>query len=454
MDKFLNDFKNRVNKAREPDFNPSDWESFKAHKNAARPLNKPNTNSYWSKLRSAITIAASLLLISLYAYSIYQAQITKSNESQRVTEIAVKGRDTYLTKEKSNENEIKESEPSGGTEAFQTGKTDTNFEVTDQELMAIQKISKEEKSSDISTIIAEKENDQELVSESKFVSEAPKSKPGSQVHLYNDQKDKQEIHHDKIIELSTIDDLNDNAKKSDESFIKVADQSLSFISLKPALIQYNSEMLTIPHDIDLPSKNLQTPGFKRFHITGAAVFTKAFKDRIGASDIYGSRFAGSYYLTERLRFGINFSNSRYSRTMQSKDKAKYPALDDIKPRNVDEQIEELTVNASIIKTGLDLNYDFLSFGSLKNSFGLGFQTDISNHFSVRMRVRDRQGQQMFQNQKHKIIRLNRYYLSPSYNVEFALWKNISVFGRIQYDISVSEYRERYLNIDIGTSLRI
>jgi hypothetical protein len=140
--------------------------------------------------------------------------------------------------------------------------------------------------------------------------------------------------------------------------------------------------------------------------------------------------------------------------LNSKEKEKYPALDAIKPREVGEKIEDLTINTSIINTGFDINYDFLSLGRLKSSFGLGIQTDISNDFAVRMRVRDQQGKQNFQNQKHKIVRQNRYYLSPNYNLEYSVGNNLSLFGRVQYDISLSEYREKYLNIGIGTAISI
>jgi len=214
-------------------------------------------------------------------------------------------------------------------------------------------------------------------------------------------------------------------------------------------IQHFQESYELKESFAILNVESYTPGKRHFQIGGAVHFIVPVEDRIGASFHTGKRVFGSYQITDRLSIGINWSQSAYTRTIP--DKKMYPSLDEINPRSTEDQLEELTVDASFNKAGLYIHYDILRFNKLTNKIGFGIQRDISAKFDFKMHVRDPMGAPKIQHQNKNIIPKSRYFISPQYQLSYAVVDHVNVFANAQYDISLSPIREKYLSVDVGAA---
>lgn len=451
MDKFLNEFRDKVNKAREPDFIQSDWENFISYKKTVLSKQQTTGNAILARYVDFASLAISLILIFIFSWFIF---FNYSPNSYKTS-------DTSKSRNTENKNILIPEDP-----AFED-KTSTELlaDIEAQNNLDLQR----------------KDLDQEQNQKNNFQITKPQTDSGNSMQIINIDSNTNEIAEksafakDQKSIITTPEkissDISNSHNRSDFSTIEL------YGSLEDIEINYSEKLSLIKNNTAyyLPASKLYIqydrfpalqPVFTemiipeqihaahhRIQIYGGATFTKAINDRIGASSINGSKLGINYFITDRFRIGLFYANSSYTKTIDSKDKDKYTVLAEIKPRAEGEILEELTVNASLRRTGIGLYYTIYQTGRFSNSLGLDFQRDISSNFAFRLRVRDGNGRQQFQNQKHNIINKSRYFISPNYYAEYRILNNASIFGKLQYDFSLSEFNEKYLNFDLGAAVQ-
>jgi len=444
MDNFLHSFKNKVNQAEEHDALHHDWENFKAFRKAAGAKKQASGQNDLNKKRITAVAAIFILGISLFAYFVLPKNQTKP-------EIAI------------NKTENKEQEGLINTEhEILTDVSDhsdgENFTASQDKMMEKTSISPDwdlRQQSATKTPLSQpketaanfdrKTGDLSAISgqtQSLLLSESIQKKEEFAVTKDPQGTDISGLNHGKRVELANTDFGNlpgENIVLADIPMLKLNNRSFSIKNPVNAFV--------LPASFLVFSSEKSRPVRTGFQISGAARFTYAIKDRIDATFYQGKHLAASYYLTDKLSLGINWTNSRYSLTIP--DKELYPVLEDINPRSVSDTLEELTVNASLTKLGLELNYELLNYTKVKSSLGIGVSRDISTKHDFRMKVRDRYGKPEFQHQNKNIIAKSRVFVSPSVRVAYNAYDRLWVYGKAQYDISLSKYQEKYLGFDLG-----
>lgn len=444
MDNFLHSFKNKINQAEEPDAHQRDWESFKAFRQAAKSKRQFSILNGLNKKRIGAIAAIFFLGISLFAYfalpkkqskpeiSMNQAEHRKLEElklADKKIEATIPDHSNWKTL---TDNGVKVIDNTNNVTTGNSGHTSTTktplaqakkmLANLDQKPTGLSKVSGQSQGYFFSGNLQKNE---ELTND-KYTDEAIISGPNE----------------GKIVEWANA----DNGNLSDQNISLTYTQIQKLNTRQIAVINLQNTF-TLP--IYMPDVSTEKPGLprQRFQISGAARFNYAIKDRIDASFYLGKHLAASYYMTDKLSFGINWTNSKYTLTIPNKDQ--YPVLEDINPRSVSDTLEELTVNASMTKLGLELNYELLNYTKIKSGLGLGISRDISTKHDFRMKVRDRNGKPELQHQNKNIIAKSRVFISPALHVAYNAYDNFWVYGKAQYDISLSKYQEKYLAFDLG-----
>ena len=101
------------------------------------------------------------------------------------------------------------------------------------------------------------------------------------------------------------------------------------------------------------------------------------------------------------------------------------------------------------KIGIEANYDVLTYKKFIGSLGLGFKHDISNNYNFRLKVREKDGMQYFEEQEQKFIVKNRNYLVPKLIIEYQLLDNFRLKSLVEYEASISDLSEKYLSLEAG-----
>ncbi len=450
MDNFLRDFKEKVNRAKKPEVQPSDWELFKAYRSGESVKQKPVIPKRIPK-RIIGGVAATLLIgISLFAYFTFPDKtgendltIEGKNMQNRNTQYELYGSDEnqgsealVLENNEVNKKELslnthtKNNEKIGHVENSKRSSNKVGLQSNQKNAnISILNVYNTPHSDLTNTDLAQKENflenQQKALEETDFVNSGLSIKnPGNNQFTGYENDGITELSDFSRLEIEELQRKNYSIEQNQESF----DLNGSF-----ALNQVESETLVKNH----------------FQIGGAIHFIVPVEDRIGATFHSGKRIFGSYQINDKLSFGINWSQSAYTRTIP--DKKMYPSLDEINPRSTEDQLEELTVNASFNKAGLYIHYDILRLGKLINKIGFGIQRDISSKFDFKMHVRDPLGAPKIQHQNKNIIPKSRYFITPQYQLSYAIADHVNMYADAQYDISLAPGRERYLSFDVGAA---
>ncbi|MGE5354678.1 MAG: hypothetical protein ACM3PT_00425 [Deltaproteobacteria bacterium] len=184
-----------------------------------------------------------------------------------------------------------------------------------------------------------------------------------------------------------------------------------------------------------------------FIVSGTVGFVKPFKDQFDRKKLSAKNLSVNYYLLKKLRLGINYGVSSDISKIERKEK--YPRLNDVKPHHPDVKLEELTMKTLHKKIGIEANYDVLTYKRFIGSLGLGFKHDISNNYNFRLKVKEKDGMQYFEEQEQKFIEKNRNYLVPKLSIEYQVLDNIRLKSLVEYEASISDLSEKYLSLEAG-----
>ncbi len=447
MDNFLREFRDKVEQVGIPDAQPSDWESFKDFREGKGVRKNPVLSKKIPKKLIAGIAAAMMIGISLWAY--FTSPHISGRKDIAVEATENKGSTTTTGQKMSGSGSSEEAK--SAEDLFDMGQMEPgSVEINETKTLA-ESVSDPMFQRDI-----HKESGRKVIG--REGNTPAKTEKRSDVEVAKpDWKTEQDLQ----IELASgwknsgalpeVQDIKQSMENQPEwvengSYGKVWIDRLPGSGLS---LFHHRQNIALSNAFSVLANSSAASVQPRIRAGGSVHFIVPIEDRIGATFHSGYRIFADYAISGRFRVGFNWSKSAYTRTIP--DKKLYPSLEEINPRSTDEQLEELTVDASLTKAGVFVSYDLLRFGGLKNNIGLGIQRDLSAKFEFKMQVRDKMGAQHIQHQKKNIIPRSRYFISPQYQVSYTIGDQVNLFADAQYDISLAPGRERYLSFDVGAA---
>lgn len=446
MDRFLLNFKSKIESLKKHEMSEDDWHSFLEYKK----IHSINSNPEFygnRKFRLAFTGAASLIAISLFAlffenhYDFFGKKLASDNRetTQKDTESFYSGNlsDTSVTEsfnisiEKkmgynpkitniSENKKIADSKSFPGTESEEFIKQNSNTF----------KNSSDKGKRNISSLLTQQKTI-ELKKDNRFqTSENPVYADIKNLGEYTDLKNY--INNDDNKNTKNIASTNDLEKLKLKKF-EITKEITNSIS-----------DTTIIYIIENHKNAIRKP---RFIIGGTLAYIKPLKDRFDMQKLMAKKIGAEYYLSKKMRIGINYSISNNLSKIDKKEKN--PHLNEINPHRPDIKVEELTMKTEHKKIGIETSYDFLSSKKLIGTIGLGIKHDISNDYNFRFKIRDNDEKSYFEEQENKFLIKRRNYIVPKISFEYQAMNNLRLKSQIEYEASVSDLAEKYLSFEAG-----
>jgi hypothetical protein len=428
MDKFIQKFKEKVIRAKQPEMNQGDWESFLAFKKL-NTFNIPVKTSFLAKYKIALIGAASVAGISLFAYFAltkpYSNPETTTNE-QKVPEIKIE------KPHEINDNQLIENDSilALGKNVVPELKTQNNELTTKENASGLSsQLNNAGNRTNKNTEVNYDFNKDIAVDNSKLINK-----------IINTQKENLSEYNSTELVTNLSDDksvLSSNAENSLSGYLP----SKSLFFPRNYNILFDTTYIKI-----IIQKEKKSPDPK-FRLSGSFVYVRGLKDRMNISDFFAQKISGNCYITKRMRAGLDYTSANLRSSIYKKEN--YPFLNDIKPHHPDEMLDDLTINASLKKIGVVIKYDIIQKNRFISAIGLGIQREVATRYDFRLKVRDKNGKPYFQDMNKVEIADRRYFLSPGISAEYRIFNSFNIYSSVQFDISLSEYKEQYLSLDAG-----
>lgn len=444
MDRFLHNFKSKVNSLKKQEMSENDWQSFLEYK---KIHGTPVVSKFYGrrKFRLAMASAVSVVAISLFAIFIknhYDFSSKKFTNTKNKTAQS----DTASFYSLNRSDQI-------STDSFNTGfveKNDYNFKNT--HLSENKKTSDSKSITGIQSVDLVKQNSKTNSNEStnkkptisftehKMIEFETENRIESYVNLsLTDIKNSSEIQ-DLKNEINNVDIINT------KNIVNTAE--LEKLRLKIFEITNNTgnQMpdTTIIYVINSKNKTVRKPGLL---IGGSLAFIKPIKDRFSTEKSLVKKISAEYYIGKKMRIGINYSQSNNLSKIDKKEKN--PHLKDINPHRPDVKVEELTMKTQNRKIGIETSYDIFRSKKMIGSIGLGIKHDISNDYNFRFKLKENDEKPYFEEQENKFLIKRRNYIVPKIGFEYQLINNLRLKSQIEYEASISDFSEKYLTFEAG-----
>lgn len=452
MDKFLHIFKNKIKSLKKYEMSENDWQSFVQYK---KIHSVPQNSKFYlnRKFRIGFAGAASILVVSVFAFFVenhfnffgskYANKSNKINHNDSFSYsdknlvmndsfVAIKQYQN-ITSEKINpiDSEIKSiniSENSSFNSASSI-KKHNNSVINQKPIDKNVKLNLIE--SNNSLAIPEMVNSESEKKTTSIESHEKKINTESKNDIYTPIENKFAN-----VEISN----NSNSMINNNLLSKLAIKKFSINNSKQNILSDTTIIYVINNTKKITSK-------PHFIISGTVGYVKPFKDQFDRKKLSAKNLSINYYLLKKFRLGLNYGVS--SNISKIEIKEKYPPLNDVKPHHPDAKLEELTMKTLHKKIGIEANYDVLTYKKFIGSLGLGFKHDISNNYNFRLKVREKDGMQYFEEQEQKFIVKNRNYLVPKLSIEYQLLDNFRLKSLVEYEASISDLSEKYLSLEAG-----
>lgn len=452
MDKFIQIFKNKIKSLKKYEMSENDWQSFVQYK---KIHSVPQNSKFYlnRKFRIGFAGAASILVVSVFAFFV-ENHFNFFGSKYAMNNNKIKNIDTFYGQYNST---IK-------NDSYLAIKQNHNLSIDDinSYKSEIQSIEKKENysinsASSIKKLINSKSSQQFLDKNEKLnliesnnslaIPEMVNSK--SEKKTTSIESDAKKLSTESKNDIYTpIENKLANVEISHNSNSMINYYALSKLAIKKFSINNSKQNVlsdtTIIYVINNTKKITSKP---HFIISGTVGFVKPFKDQFDRKKLSAKNLSVNYYLLKKFRLGLNYGVSSDISKIEIKEK--YPPLNDVKPHHPDAKLEELTMKTLHKKIGIEANYDVLTYKKFIGSLGLGFKHDISNNYNFRLKVREKDGMQYFEEQEQKFIVKNRNYLVPKLSIEYQLLDNFRLKSLVEYEASISDLSEKYLSLEAG-----
>lgn len=452
MDKFIQIFKNKIKSLKKYEMSENDWQSFVQYK---KIHSVPQNSKFYlnRKFRIGFAGAASILVVSVFAFFV-ENHFNFFGSKYAMNNNKIKNIDTFYGQYNST---IK-------NDSYLAIKQNHNLSIDDinSYKSEIQSIEKKENysinsASSIKKLINSKSSQQFLDKNEKLnliesnnslaIPEMVNSK--SEKKTTSIESDAKKLSTESKNDIYTpIENKLANVEISHNSNSMINYYALSKLAIKKFSINNSKQNVlsdtTIIYVINNTKKITSKP---HFIISGTVGFVKPFKDQFDRKKLSAKNLSVNYYLLKKFRLGLNYGVSSDISKIEIKEK--YPPLNDVKPHHPDAKLEELTMKTLHKKIGIEANYDVLTYKKFIGSLGLGFKHDISNNYNFRLKVREKDGIQYFEEQEQKFIVKNRNYLVPKLSIEYQLLDNFRLKSLVEYEASISDLSEKYLSLEAG-----
>ncbi len=452
MDKFIQIFKNKIKSLKKYEMSENDWQSFVQYK---KIHSVPQNSKFYlnRKFRIGFAGAASILVVSVFAFFV-ENHFNFFGSKYAMNNNKIKNIDTFYGQYNST---IK-------NDSYLAIKQNHNLSTDDinSYKSEIQSIEKKENysinsASSIKKLINSKSSQQFLDKNEKLnliesnnslaIPEMVNSK--SEKKTTSIESDAKKLSTESKNDIYTpIENKLANVEISHNSNSMINYYALSKLAIKKFSINNSKQNVlsdtTIIYVINNTKKITSKP---HFIISGTVGYVKPFKDQFDRKKLSAKNLSVNYYLLKKFRLGLNYGVSSDISKIEIKDK--YPPLNDVKPHHPDAKLEELTMKTLHKKIGIEANYDVLTYKKFTGSLGLGFKHDISNNYNFRLKVREKDGIQYFEEQEQKFIVKNRNYLVPKLSIEYQLLDNFRLKSLVEYEASISDLSEKYLSLEAG-----
>lgn len=457
MDKFLHIFKNKIKSLKKHEMSDDDWQSFVKYKK----LNSVPHNSklYLNrKFRIGISVAASLLAFSVFAFFIenhfnfFDAKFAATNNKlidkdtfTSIDKSSIKN-DSYLISTQNQNLSIDEVKSIDSKILSSESKKYVNYKVNSSTLIKKQNnIDSNQKSIDKNQKLDSPVNNSSISTSELVKSNSIKKPNTTETDLKNlNRESNNDINHSLQSELAKVEISNQtNSMIINSTLPKLFPKNFQIKNIVPAIVTDT----TIIYVINPAKKIIRNP---HFIVSGTFGYIKPIKDQFDRTELSAKNLSVEYYLLKKFRLGLNYGVSNDIAKIERKEK--YPPLNDVNPHHPDAKLEELTMKTLHKKIGIEANFDILTHKKFVGSLGLGFKHDIFNNYNFRLKVREKDGMQYFEEQEQKIIVKNRNYVVPKLSLEYQLLDNFRLKGLVEYEASVSNLSEKYLSMEAGIAL--
>jgi len=452
MDKFIQIFKNKIKSLKKYEMSENDWQSFVQYKKIHSV--PQNSKFYFNrKFRIGFAGAASILVVSVFAFFV-ENHFNFFGSKYAMNNNKIKNIDTFYGQYNST---IK-------NDSYLAIKQNHNLSTDDinSYKSEIQSIEKKENYSINSTSSIKKlrnsKSSQKLFDKNEKLNLIESNNSLAIPEMVNSKSVKKTAtieSDEKKIKTESKNDINtlienklSNVEISNNSNSIINDNLLPKLAIKKFSINNSIQNIlsdtTIIYVINNTKKITSKP---HLIVSGTVGFVKPFKDQFDRKKLSAKNLSVNYFLLKKLRLGLNYGVSSDISKIEIKEK--YPPLNDVKPHHPDAKLEELTMKTLHKKIGIEANYDVLTYKKFIGSLGLGFKHDISNNYNFRLKVREKDGMQYFEEQEQKFIVKNRNYLVPKLSIEYQLLENFRLKSLIEYEASISDLSEKYLSLEAG-----
>lgn len=454
MDKFIQIFKNKIKSLKKYEMSENDWQSFVQYK---KIHSVPQNSKFYlnRKFRIGFAGAASILVVSVFAFFV-ENHFNFFGSKYAMNNNKIKNIDTFYGQYNST---IK-------NDSYLAIKQNHNLSTDDinSYKSEIQSIEKKENysinsASSIKKLINSKSS-QQLLDKNEKLNLIESNNSLAIPQMVNSKSEKKTTSIESHAKKINTESKNDIYTPIENKFAKVEisnnsnsminNNLLSKLAIKKFSINNSKQNIlsdtTIIYVINNTKKITSKP---HFIISGTVGYVKPFKDQFDRKKLSAKNLSVNYYLLKKFRLGLNYGVSSDISKIEIKEK--YPPLNDVKPHHPDAMLEELTMKTSHKKIGIEANYDVLTYKKFIGSLGLGFKHDISNNYNFRLKVREKDGMQYFEEQEQKLIVKNRNYIIPKLSLEYQLLDNFRFKSLIEYEASISDLSEKYLSLEAGIS---
>lgn len=452
MDKFLHIFKNKIKSLKKYEVNDDDWQSFVQYK---KIHSVPDKNNFQlsRKFRMGIAVAASLLAISVFAF-FAENHFNFFGSKYAMTYNKIKDADTFSDQGKStimNDSDlvIKQNQNLSTDEiksidsSIKSIESKENYPINSAssiKKLTNSKSSRQSNEQNEKLKLTQNNNSLAIPGMVKSKSEKKTTTTESDVKKLNTES-KNDIYPPIENELAKAEiSTNSYSVINNNALSKIAPKKLSIKKLKQNIVS-DTTIIYVIH----PSKKIANK--PHLIVSGTIGYVKPFKDQFDRKKLSAKNLSVNYYLLKKFRLGLNYGVSSDISKIERKEN--YPPLIEVKPHHPDAKLEELTMKTLHKKIGIEANYDVLTYKKFIGSLGLGFKHDISNDYNFRLKVREKDGMQYFEEQEQKIIVKNRNYLVPKLSIEYQLLDNFRLKSSVEYEASISDLSEKYLSLEAG-----
>lgn len=452
MDKFIQIFKNKIKSLKKYEMSENDWQSFVQYK---KIHSVPQNSKFYlnRKFRIGFAGAASILVVSVFAFFV-ENHFNFFGSKYAMNNNKIKNIDTFYGQYNST---IK-------NDSYLAIKQNHNLSTDDinSYKSEIQSIEKKENysinsASSIKKLINSKSS-QQLLDKNEKLNLIESNNSLAIPQMVNSKSEKKTTSIESHAKKINTESKNDIYTPIENKFAKVEisnnsnsminNNLLSKLAIKKFSINNSKQNIlsdtTIIYVINNTKKITSKP---HFIISGTVGYVKPFKDQFDRKKLLAKNLSVNYYLLKKFRLGLNYGVSSDISKIEIKEK--YPPLNDVKPHHPDAKLEELTMKTLHKKIGIEANYDVLTYKKFIGSLGLGFKHDISNNYNFRLKVREKDGMQYFEEQEQKFIVKNRNYLVPKLIIEYQLLDNFRLKSLVEYEASISDLSEKYLSLEAG-----